>query len=41
MVHLLQSVEFIRCLVIEQSRRDDLEGLANVMIYLTKGTLPW
>lgn len=28
-------------LLLEQSRRDDLEGLANIMIYLTTGKLPW
>lgn len=26
---------------LEQSRRDDIEGVAYVMIYLLKGTLPW
>jgi len=25
----------------EQSRRDDLEGLAYIMIYLMAGKLPW
>ena len=27
--------------MLEQSRRDDLESLANVMIFLKKGKLPW
>jgi len=27
--------------MMEQSRRDDLECLANVMVYLKKGRLPW
>lgn len=27
--------------MLEQSRRDDMESLANVMVYLRKGKLPW
>lgn len=27
--------------MMEQSRRDDLESLANVMIFMKKGKLPW
>ena len=27
--------------MLEQSRRDDLESLANVMVFLKKGKLPW
>jgi hypothetical protein len=27
--------------MVEQSRRDDLESLANVMVYLKKARLPW
>ena len=33
------SVNAMRCQ--EQSRRDDIEGLAYVLIYLLKGTFPW
>ena len=42
--HFLGTVGFSSInshLLKEQSRRDDLEGLAYVLIYLQKGKLPW
>ncbi len=26
---------------IEQGRRDDIEGIANVLLYFVRGNLPW